>query len=84
MVRLSKRKRRFIGGLLTAAGLGLVFSLFASFNLFYGINLHSSDFLFNAPEVAPNAADDNIIVVGIDAFAVAIGRATWDKDKDTA
>ncbi|OGO44028.1 MAG: hypothetical protein A2Z05_00165 [Chloroflexi bacterium RBG_16_60_22] len=85
MVKLSKRKRRFIGGLLTAAGLGLVFSLFASFNLFYGINLHSSDFLFNAPKVAPDAADDNIIVVGIDDQSLArLGRfSLWPRSYHT-
>jgi adenylate cyclase len=67
MFRLSKRKRRFIRGLLTAVAIGLVSCLGFHFNLLHEIHLQSSDFLYRASDSNPRADPDNkIVIVAID------------------
>lgn len=67
MVRLSKRRKRFITGLLTTVAVGLAFCLISHFNLLHGIHLQSSDFLYRAADSNPRADPDNqIVIVAID------------------
>ena len=67
MVWLSKKRRRFFAGLLTATAVGVAFCLISQFNLLYGMQLQSSDFLFRAANLLPGAEpEDKIIIVAID------------------
>jgi adenylate cyclase len=67
MVRLSKRKKRFIFGLITAVFVGIAFCLISHFNLLHGIQLQSSDFLYRAADPNPGAGPDSqIAIVAID------------------
>jgi adenylate cyclase len=82
MVRLSKRRKRFFAGLLTAIAVGLAFCLIAHFNLFHGIHLQSSDFLFRATDSGQVAdSDSQIVVVTIDDASLdQLGRfSSWPR-----
>ena len=82
MVRISKKRKRFIEGLLIAVVLGLVFSLVAHFNLLHGMNLRSSDFLFQAGESTSSTyPDKDIAVVAIDDESLdQLGRfSSWPR-----
>jgi len=65
MVLLSK-KRRFIVGVLIATAIGLVFCLACHFNLLYGAQLKSNDFLFGTASLHPEAEPEKIVIVAID------------------
>jgi adenylate cyclase len=67
MFTLSKRRKRFIAGLGTAAAVGLVFCLVSHFDLLHQTRLQSSDFFFKAADAGP-AAEGNypIAIVAID------------------
>lgn len=82
MVRLSKRRKRFITGLLTAVAVGLVFCLICHFNLLHGIHLQSSDFFYRATDANPGADPDNqIVIVAIDDNSLnQLGRfSSWPR-----
>jgi adenylate cyclase len=82
MVRLSKSKKRFITGLLTAVAIGLAFCLIAHFNLLHGVDLQSGDFLHRAADSNPGAApDQKIIMVAIDDESLEqLGRfSSWPR-----
>jgi len=67
MVRLSKRRKRFLAGLLTAIIVGVTFCFIAQFNLLHGIQLHASDFIFKAANLHTETdPDPNIVIVAID------------------
>jgi len=82
MIRISKKRKRFIEGLLIAVALGLVFSLVAHFNLLHGMNLRSSDFLFQAGESNPGIyPGKDIVVVAVDDKSLdQLGRfSSWPR-----
>ena len=67
MFRLSKGKRRFLGGMLIAVAIGAAFCIAAHLNLFYGLQLQAGDVFFKAAKQSPRASpDENIIIVAID------------------
>jgi len=67
MLRLSKKRKRFLGGILIAAAIGAVFCLSSFFNLFYGLQLQSGDLFFKAAKLSPRASpDEHIVIVAID------------------
>ena len=83
MVRLSKRKKRFITGLLTAVTVGIIFCLISHFNFLHGIHLQSSDFLYRAKDSNSRAdADNKIAIVAIDDKSLdQLGRfSSWPRD----
>ena len=66
MLWLSKRKR-FLTGLVVAIAIGAAFCLAFYFNLFYGLQRQSSDFLFQAANLYQGTGpEEKIVVVGID------------------
>jgi len=83
MVGLSKRKKRFINGLLAAIAIGLAFCLISHFNLLHGIHLQSSDFLYRATDSNPGAdPDQKIVIVAVDDESLdQLGRfSSWPRD----
>ncbi len=82
MVRLSKRRKRFITGLLMAVAVGLAFCLISHVNLLHGIHLQSSDFFYRATDANPKAEPDNqIVIVAIDDKSLdQLGRfSSWPR-----
>ena len=82
MFTLSKRKRRFAAGLVTAAAVGLVFCLISYFDLLHQTRLQSTDFFFKAADVGLLAGRENpIVIVAIDDKTMEqIGRlASWPR-----
>jgi adenylate cyclase len=82
MVRLSKRKKRFISGLLAAVAIGLAFCLISHFNLFHGVHLQSSDFLYRSADSQPGVdTDRKIAIVAIDDESLDhLGRfSSWPR-----
>jgi len=82
MVRLSKRKKRFIISLSTTVAIGLVFCLVSHFNLLHGIHLKSHDFLFKTVDTNPAMDPDNkIVIVAIDDKSLdQLGRfSSWPR-----
>jgi adenylate cyclase len=82
MFRLSKKRKRFITGLMTAIAVGLIFCLISHFNLLHGINLKSNDFLFRAEDSNPGAdPDEKIVIVAIDDKSLEqLGRfSSWPR-----
>ncbi len=67
MFILSKRKKRFIAGLVTAGAVGLAFCLVSHFDLLHQTRLQSNDFFFKAADVGTASDPDSpIVIVGID------------------
>ena len=67
MFTLSKRKKRFAAGLVTAAAVGLAFCLISYFDLLHQTRLQSSDFFFKAADASPAPQRENpIVIVAID------------------
>ncbi|MFC1848437.1 CHASE2 domain-containing protein [Chloroflexota bacterium] len=63
----SRRRRRYLLGLLTGAVIGAVLCAAFCFNLFSGIQLQSSDFLFKAAGAHQSSAQDgDVMIVAID------------------
>jgi len=82
MVRLSKKRRRFFAGLLTATAVGVAVCLISHFNLLHGMQLQSSDFLFRAANLNPRTdPGKNIVIVGIDDKSLnQLGRfSSWPR-----
>jgi adenylate cyclase len=82
MFRLSKKRKRFITGLMTAIAVGLIFCLVSHFNLLHGIDLKSNDFLFRAEDSNPGAdPDEKIVIVAIDDKSLEqLGRfSSWPR-----
>ena len=82
MVWLLKRKRRFFTGLLIATTIGMAFCLIAHFGLLHGIQLQSSDSLFQATNLYPKAEPEkNIVIVAIDDKSLdKLGRfSSWTR-----
>jgi adenylate cyclase len=81
MVRLSKRRKRFINGLATAIIVGLAFCLVFHFNLLHGIHLQSSDFLYRADSNQRAEPDNKIVIVAIDDKSLEqLGRlSSWPR-----
>jgi adenylate cyclase len=82
MVRLSKRKKRFMTGLLTAVAIGLAFCLVSHFNLLHGVHLQSSDFLYRVADSNTGAdPDQKIAIVAIDDESLdQLGRfSSWPR-----
>jgi adenylate cyclase len=82
MVRLSKKRKRLITGLLVAVSVGLAFCLISHFNLLHGIHLQSSDFLYRAADSNQGADPDNkIAIVAIDDKSLdQLGRfSSWPR-----
>jgi adenylate cyclase len=82
MVGLSKRKKRFINGLVIAVIIGLAFCLVFHFNLLHGISLQSSDFLYRAADLNKRAdPNDKIAIVAIDDKSLEqLGRfSSWPR-----
>ncbi len=66
MLRISKRWRSLVG-LITAAIIGALSCLAFNFNLLYGMQQQSSDFLFQAANIYHKAEpEEKIVIVGID------------------
>ena len=81
MIGLSKR-RRFLAGLVVAAAIGAAFCLVSHFNLLYGMQLQSSDFLFRAANLNPRTEPEkNIVIVAIDDKSLEkLGRfSSWPR-----
>jgi len=67
IVRLSKKRKRFLGGMLIAAAIGAVFCFATHFSLFYGMQLQTGDLLFKASGLGAKASlDEHIVIVTID------------------
>ncbi len=82
MLSLPKRKKRFVNGLFIAVAIALAFCLISHFNLFHGIHLQSSDFLYRATDSIPEAGpDNNIVIVAIDDKSLdQLGRfSSWPR-----
>jgi CHASE2 domain-containing sensor protein len=61
------RRKRFVVGLIVATSIGAVLCVAFGFDLFYSMQLQSSDFLFKATNpVFSKEPDDRVIVIGID------------------
>ncbi len=73
MFTLSKRKKRFVAGLVTAMAVGLAFCLISHFDLLHQIRLQSGDFFFKAADTGATASRENPVVI------VAIDDATLDR-----
>ncbi len=70
MPGLSKKKR-FLLGLITVIAIGVTFSLVSHFNLLYGVQLRSNDFVFQAADLYQSAEPaEEIVVVGIDDYSL--------------
>ena len=70
MAGLSKKKR-FLLGLITVVAIGAAFSLVSHFNLLYGVQLRSNDFVFQAADLYQSAEPaKEIVVVGIDDYSL--------------
>lgn len=81
MLRSAKR-RRFLVGLAVAISIGAVFCIAFGFNLLYGVQLQSSDFLFRAASLNQNGElEEKIVVIGIDDKSLEqLGRfASWPR-----
>jgi adenylate cyclase len=82
MFALSKRKRRFAAGLVTAAAVGLAFCLISHFDLLHQTRLQSSDFFFKAADTGLTGAPESpIVIVAIDDRTMEkIGRlSSWPR-----
>jgi adenylate cyclase len=82
MFNLSKRKKRFAAGLMTAAAVGLVFCLVSHFDLLHQTRLQGSDFFFKAADAGTGADPANpIAIVDIDdATLEELGRlSSWPR-----
>ena len=82
MFRFSRKKKRFLTGVLTAVAIGWGICLIAHFNLFHGIHLQSSDFLYRATDSTPGAdPDKKIVIVAIDDKSLEqLGRfSSWPR-----
>jgi len=67
MVRLSKRKKRLVNGLIITIIIGLAFCLVFYIDLFHGIHLQSNDFLYRTADTNTAVNTDNkVIIVAID------------------
>lgn len=63
----SRRRRRFLAGLLVAGCIGAAFCIAFWFNLLSGMQLQGSDFLFKAASVYRSSGPEaRIVIVGID------------------
>ena len=63
----SLRKKRFLTGMLIAVLTGIVCCIVFQFNLFYGMQLRSTDFLFRTATNQPVTTQENkIVIVAID------------------
>jgi adenylate cyclase len=82
VVRLSKRRKRFIAGIFAVITCVLILCLIAHFHLLQGIHLKSSDFLYNAAGIGtPADLDNKIVIVAIDDRSLEeLGRfSTWPR-----
>lgn len=82
MFTLSKSKKRFMAGLVTAAAVGLALCLVSHFDLLHQIRLQSSDFFFKAADSSPAAGRSSpVVIVGIDdATLEKLGRlSSWPR-----
>jgi adenylate cyclase len=82
MVRISKRRKRFITGVLAAVAVGLVFCVISHFNLLHGIHLKSGDFLYRtADSDTTTGSDKPIVIVAIDDRSLEqLGRfSSWPR-----
>lgn len=63
----SRRRRRFLAGLLIASCIGAAFCIAFWFNLLSGIQLQGSDFLFKAASVYRSSGlEGRVVIIGID------------------
>jgi len=63
----SRRRRRFLAGLLVAGCIGAAFCIAFWFNLLSGMQLQGSDFLFKAASVYRSSGPEaRIVIIGID------------------
>ena len=82
MVRMTKRKKRFISGILIAVGIGLLVCLISHLNLLHGLRLKSNDFLYGTADPSTNTITDSpIVIVAIDDKSLEqLGRfSSWPR-----
>jgi adenylate cyclase len=82
VVRLSRRRKRFITGIFAVITCALIFCLITHFHLLQGIHLKSNDFLYNAASISTPADPDNkIVIVAIDDRSLEeLGRfSNWPR-----
>ncbi len=82
MIRLSRKKKRLLAGLLTAFTVGLMCCLISYFQLFHTLYLRSGDLLYPG-QVSSQLRDtaNNIVIVAIDDSSLAeLGRfSSWPR-----
>jgi adenylate cyclase len=81
MVKLPKRRKKFITGLLTVVAIGLAVCLVSHFNLLHGIHLQSSDFLYRSGSGQVAEHDKQAVIVAIDDKSLdQLGRfSSWPR-----
>ncbi len=82
MVRMTKRRKRFISGVLIAIGIGLLVCLISHLNLLHGLHLKSNDFLYGTADPSINTLTDSpIVIVAIDDKSLEqLGRfSSWPR-----
>lgn len=82
MFRITKKRRRFVNGILITICIGLLICLFSHLNLLHGIRLKSNDFLYGTTDPNINIPTDGpIVIVAIDDKSLAeLGRfSSWPR-----
>jgi adenylate cyclase len=85
-IRLSRKRKRFFAGLLTATAVGLICCLISYFQLFHTLNQQSSDLLYQG-QVSNYLTDtaQKIVIVAIDDSSLGeLGRfSSWPRSFHT-
>ena len=82
MIRITKRKKRFISGVLIATAIGLLVCIISELSLLHGLHLKSSDFLYGTMEPdIDEITDSPILIAAIDNESLAqLGRfSSWPR-----
>ena len=78
----SRKRRRFLFGLTIAAGIGVILCIAFQLDLFHGLQLRSTDFLFKTPvhDQSKQSLDEIIIVAIDDQSLEQLGRfQSWPR-----
>ena len=82
MFRMTKRRKRFINGILIAVGIGMLVCLISHLSLLHGLQLKSNDFIYGTTESSINTiTDSSIVIVAIDDKSLdQLGRfSSWPR-----